>query len=153
MPDFQKVTGTSFSVSSGLPATQDAAGFQALTFTNIGDCEIISFSGFNTDWSTEQDNTLCDTDSAARKQSRQLGEVTMVLKFDKTSSAFYTILETAELSADDVISCQVNHANGTDFVWFTAQVKMLNRKYGARDDSITYEVSFLQQTTEVYLNA
>lgn len=153
MADSQQLAGSQFLVSAAAPATLDETGFAALTYTAATACEIQSFSGFAKQWETSSDNTYC-TDPVSQKKVRPvLGEVSLTLQYDKTNTAFYNIIRTAELSQTDVISCQFLHENGTDSRYFTAQVAASNQKGGSSNDRITYEIMFYQQSDVVEVDA
>jgi len=113
----------------------------------------MDFSGFDTVWDTESDNTWKQDDAADTKTRKKLGQPTLTLKYNKDNTAFHTIIETAEDSTSAIISIEVTHANGTDYRWFTAQVIGNNDKYGSGDQSLVTEIVFLQQTSVVRSNA
>ena len=149
----QQLSGSKFGVSAAAPATFDQAGYEALTFTLADDSEILDFSGFDDDWERSEDNTYNVSPSPSKKVRPKLGEVTLMLEYLKSSTAFYGIIDTAEGSQTDVISCQFLASNGTDSLYFTAQVVKSNPKGGSGSDKRTHEIVLLPQTKRVKVEA
>lgn len=148
-----KNAGTSFGVTTGVPATYDEAGYAALTYTDADACEIISYDGENATWTTEEDDTYCLENSAPTKLKRQLGEIPFTLKFNKDSTAFYAIMEAAEKDQNQVLSVRIAKSDGTSFHYYSAQVNLWNEKFGDASGSVTVDASFLQQTETIKVSA
>lgn len=124
MPTFDPLVGSDFAVSAAAPATRDAAGFNALTYTTADSCTIIDISGFDDGWTTEDNPTLCDQGGAPLKGQFQLGSFTLTLQYDK-DDAIHALLETAFLSGIANISCQAVTPRGTKYS-FESQVMKYN---------------------------
>lgn len=151
--DFQKNAGTNFGVTLADPATYDAAGYDALTYTYADSCSITNFDGFSTTWDTEEDDTYCTTESGSQKTKRRLGTFSLTIKYDKTNTAFHALMIAAEKSQSQVLSIDIAHSNGTDHRYTQAQVQEWNTKFGDAQGSITVEGTFLQQKDVVEVNA
>lgn len=146
---FLKVAGTVISASAALPATDNQAGYEALSWTECEASEIINFSGWSDTWEIESDNTYKLLAANDTKLRRKLGEISLELKHDFSNTAFHTILETAEADQDDVISFRVANNDAATFLYFTAQVKECNRVYGDSGSSISTSIVLLPQTARV----
>lgn len=149
MPDFQTNAGSTFSVSAAAPATYDATGYAALTFTEATAAEIVNYQGPNPEWGTKTDDTYNTADKADQKTSRALGSATITLNYKKANTAFWDIIEAAEADKDAVLSVQFAHANGVDLRWYTVQIAKAGEMQGGADDFITREITMLVQTDVV----
>ena len=147
--DFQTNAGAIFSVSAAAPATFDEAGYEALTFTPATASEIVDYQGPNPEWDTVTDNSYSTADKADCKTGRRLGNGSINLKYKKTNTAFWDIIEAAELSKSAVLSVQYAHDNGVDLRWYTIQVSKAGEVQGGADDFLMREIGMLFQTTVV----
>jgi hypothetical protein len=149
MSDFQTNAGSVFSVSAAAPSTYDETGYEALTFTPATSSEIVAYQGPNPEWDVKEDDSYSALDKASVKTSRRLGSGSINLKYKKANTAFWDIIEAAELSKDDVLSVQYAHANGVDLRWYTIQVSKSGEIQGGADDWLMREIAMLFQTPVV----
>lgn len=149
MSDFQTSAGATISISAAVPATYDEAGYEALTYTPCTAAEITNYDPPIAEWSKATDNSWNDADKADIKSSRKLGEGSITIQYDKTNTAFWSIVDAAELSKTSVVSIQFANANGVDLRWYTAQITKSAFQYGGADDIILKEVMVLAQTDYV----
>lgn len=153
MAQFQTNAGSTFGVSAAAPATYDPTGYAALTYTDATAAEITDYQGPQPEWDTATDNTYNTADKADQKTARRLGEASITLQYDKSNSAFWAIIDAADLAKDDILSVRFSHANGTDFRYYTVQVKKASEIQGGADDFLTREIMMLPQTDIVKVDA
>lgn len=130
--------GTTLGFSASAPATYDAEGFAALTYT--GAPELDGFGEFGGEWSLVTRTRLSSRKVTKRKGSKNNGSWTVNLAFD-SADAGQAILQAAE-DSDDPISIKVTYDSG-DVFYFEALV--MSVKYGGNgsaEDEQTAVVSF-----------
>lgn len=149
MSEFQTNAGATFSVSAAAPATYNAAGYAALTFTPATSAEIENYQGPNPEWDTVTDNSYSTADKADQKTGRRLGNGSINLKYKKTNTAFWDIIEAADIDKNAILSVQYAHDNGVDLRWYTIQVSKAGEVQGGADDFLMREIGMLFQTTVV----
>jgi len=149
----QNLAGSTFSASAAAPADQAAATYAALAWTVATAAEIMDFSGFDDDWERIEDNTYNASAAPSKKSRPRLGEVTLTLEYLKSNSAFYAIINAAELAIAGLVSCRFTHANTTDFIYFQAQVVKANDKAGSGTDKRSFEIVMLPQVKRVISEA
>lgn len=100
--------GSTLFVSAALPATNDVAGFTALTWTKVA--EIVTIGAFGRKYNLVSHNPIDSRGVVKRKGSYNNG--TLQLKMAKAiTGAGQAILKTAE-NSDLAISCRVTEQNG-----------------------------------------
>lgn len=152
MPTFQKVLGSKIAFSSAAPATQDDAGYVALSWTaEATDCEIVDFDGFNGEWSTVADQTICLTGGADEKGKYTFGSFPITIQYDKANT-IWPIIDTARKSASAELSVRILHANA-DTTYFQARVMKANQKFGGQDDVRRMEIDLLQTVEQIVTEA
>lgn len=120
--------GTTIAVTANAPATYDAAGFGALTFTVIG--EVVDLGEFGRKYNLVTHNPLGDRRTVKRKGSFNDGTISMQLARD-SSNAGQAILGAA-VDDDASYSFKVVTQDGTVF-YFSAQVMSHTAKVGGVD--------------------
>lgn len=145
----QTVAGTQFAASAASPATYNAAGFAALTFTDGDTCEIVNIGDIGMEWNTSESNTICTDPIITKKSRAKMIPFMLTLNFVK-GDTLQEMLSTAFASKTAVLSLEITDPNGTDKQWCTAQVSKLPKKFGGGEDFITTEVEFLPQGEWVY---
>jgi len=146
---FKTIAGSTFGVSAAAPATFDAAGYGALTYTSVTAKEILEYQGPNPEWDTATDDSFSDADKADQKTTRSLGEASILIRVLASNTAFWTIIDAAELDKDGVVSLQFTQGNGTDLRWYTAQIKKAGELQGSASEFERREIMFLPQTDVV----
>lgn len=149
VPDFIVVDGLAVGVSAAAPATQDIAGYGALTYTDAVGCEIVEWTGWKKTWETQRPNTLCVEGVPESKTKRIFEDATLTLNYVKASSAFYGIIKTAEASATDKVAVRMTYPDGLDFIYCQALVKRADDVGGQSGDYFTVEIIFMQQVEQV----
>lgn len=120
--------GTTLSISAAAPATYNAAGFAALTWTEIG--EVSDLGEFGRTYNLVTFNTLGNRRTVKRKGSYNDG--TIAAQMARTpSDAGQTIL-TAAVDSDASYSVKIVLQDGTIF-YTTAQVMSYTTNIGSVD--------------------
>ncbi len=135
------VSGSGFAVSAASPATNDAVGFAALTYTSGDTCEITSIGDIGTSWSTTEDNTVCPGLKTKKKASEMADPFSLGLNYVK-GDAMQAILDAAYQSKTDTVSVELTDPNGTDKTYFEAQVTKNTVTRGGDTDFIQVSLEF-----------
>lgn len=101
--------GTTFAISAGVPATFNAAGYVALTFTTVG--EITDLSGFGVTWSNTTGNQLALRGTQKKKTVRDPGNLELTLNLD-TDDAGQILMKTARDSATALYAARITMPGG-----------------------------------------
>jgi len=125
--------GSTIALTASQPATYDKAGYNALTFTNIG--EVSDLGQVGNKYNVVKYNTIADRATSKRKGSYDAG--TMTLKVGYDSSEAGQTLAAAAAASDDNYSFQLTLQNGEIFC-FQAQVT-----------SFEYDLGNVDKITEV----
>jgi hypothetical protein len=133
--------GTTLKISASTPATFDAAGYGALTYTNIG--EITNLGEFGREYSLITHNPIGNRGTVKRKGSFNEGTMALQLGLDKNDAG--QILAKSASVSDDDYSFEITTQNG-DKYYFQAQV--MSFKIGLGEvNSITSASINLEITT------
>lgn len=132
--------GSALKISAATPATFDAAGYAALSFTNIG--EITNLGEFGREYALITHNPIANRGTVKRKGSFNEGAMALQLALD-TDDAGQILARAASLSDDDY-SFEVTLQNG-DKYYFQGQVMSFKIGLGGVDDitsaSINLEIT------------
>lgn len=126
--------GTTVSIGAA-PATYDAAGFAAVTFTAIGD--VTDLGSFGNKFNKVTHMPLADRGVVKRKGSYDPGTIQLKMAKARTSDAGQTALVAAAAS-DNSYSFKVVLQNGKIF-YFTGQVMGVVVNVGGVDNITTLE--------------
>ena len=135
--------GTTISVVDSNPATYDQAGFEALTYSLIG--EVTDLGEFGREYSAVTHNPLGDRRTVKRKGSYNDGTVAMTVA-RVPGDAGQTLLTTG-LDSDDNYSFEVVLQDGTT-LYFEAQIISYTTNVGSVDQITTASVS-LEITNDI----
>jgi hypothetical protein len=111
-------TGTCVSVSVAAPATHDAAGFAALTWTAIG--EIESLDAIETKHASVDFANLCTGKTSRAKGAEEGIDFTLTVAMDR-DDAGQALLTTARKSLTSIVSVKVLESSG-DIAYLRAYV-------------------------------
>lgn len=140
----QTTAGTKFGVTSAAPANRDLAGFSALTY-NYGDqCEVTSIGTIGSSWSTVEDESLCTGVKTKQKASQSSEPISISLYLVK-SDTMQQILQAAYDNKVGLVSVQILYPNGSDSIYFQAQVTKFNRIFGSSDEFIKLDIDLEYQ--------
>lgn len=111
-------TGTCISVSIGIPATHDAAGFAALTYTTLGELESVGEAELSHE--AVSFTNLCTGKTSIAKGSEQQIEIPISVAQDR-DDAGQALMTTARKSLTQVMAIRVADSAG-DTQYFRALV-------------------------------
>lgn len=110
--------GTTFSVTASTPATFNKAGYEALSYTAVG--EVTDLGTFGREFNLITHNPIASRGTVKRKGSFNEGTIDLQLGLD-TDDAGQVIMKAASLSDNDY-SFKVYTAGFLDAYYFQAQV-------------------------------
>jgi hypothetical protein len=128
--------GTTISLTDNEPTTYDEAGFDALTFTEVG--EVSDLGEFGREYAEVTFNPLGDRRTVKRKGSYNDGNISMSVA-RVPSDAGQTLLQTA-LDSDDSYYFEVVLQDGT-ILYFAAQVMSYTTNVGGVDQITSASVT------------
>lgn len=133
--------GTTFGVSATTPNTFDVAGYEALSFTGVG--EVTDLGEFGREYALVTHNPIASRGTQKFKGSFNEGQIALQLGLDTDDAG--QILMKAASASDDNYSFEVTMQNG-DVYYF--QGKVMSWKVGAGGvDSITTASATIEITT------
>lgn len=129
--------GSKLFISASLPATYDAAGFEALTWTEVG--EMTELPSHGKVYNIINHNPLATRQTIKRKGSYDNGEMTVPYAFDPTGDAGQALLEAA-VDSDASYSFRIDIQNpAVNSEYFTAQVTSRPMIIGSVDSIVMME--------------
>jgi len=133
--------GTKLSLSADAPASFDGTGYEALTYTTVG--EITDLGEFGREYSLVTHNPVGNRGTQKFKGSFNEGTMNLTIGLD-TGDAGQTLMQTASM-ADIAYSFEVEMQNG-DKYYFQAMVMSFKVNIGSVDSMTTASVT-LELTT------
>lgn len=127
-----KSTGTCLSVSDSLPTTYDAAGFGALSFTQVGELE--SVGGMEITRNTGSFTNMCSGNTSTIKGARAAITVAVVCALDE-DDAGQILMIASEAEEDELYSFCVTLANGNKD-YFVGTVVRCGKTFGGDTDPV-----------------
>jgi hypothetical protein len=140
MSDIVSSVGTIVSVSTTTPATYDAAGFGALTFSACG--ELAELPSFGAEAALATHTPLATGIVAKRRGSLNYGSVALTMAVSDADTGQTVLQDAAEAAAgtDAQVSVKVVLVNG-EIQYFTAQVMSYKVNVGNADAITMAEVT------------
>lgn len=138
--------GTQFAVSASLPATHDIAGFQALSYTDIG--EIVDGGSGGKTYNKVDHSPLGKREVLSLKGSFTQGTRDLQLGRDLLDAGQAILLQA--LDSDSAYSFKVTFQNG-DIIYFTATVDSYTDDIGTIDSVVSATASLAQCNPTVRL--
>ena len=132
----QSAAGASIGISAAAPATYDATGYAALTYTNIA--EVTNLGGFGREYTVITHNPIDTRATKKLKGSYNEGQITLTVGLD-TADAGQALCATASVSDADY-SFRVEMQNGAIY-YFPAKVASFKRQVGSVDDIVSAEIN------------
>lgn len=152
MSDVVSSVGTIVSVSASAPATYDATGFAALTWSACG--ELADLPAFGAEAALATHTPLKTGIVAKRRGSLNYGSVTLTMALSETDTG-QAILQTkgsAPAGQSASVSVKVALVNG-DIQYFTAQVMSFKTNVGNADAITMAEVTLEIDNSVVKVSA
>lgn len=152
MSDVVSSVGTIVSVSSTAPATYDATGFAALTWSACG--ELADLPAFGAEAALATHTPLKTGIVAKRRGSLNYGSVTLTMALSEvdTGQAILQTKGSAAAGQSASVSCKVALVNG-DIQYFTAQVMSYKTNVGNADAITMAEVTLEIDNSVVKVSA
>ena len=124
--------GSAIAISAALPATYDQAGYEALTFSAIG--EITNLGAFGKTYNQLSHNPLAERNTQYRKGGYEYPEMPLEMAWDEEDAGQDIVR--AALDSDNSYAFEITHQNGT-VIYFTAQVFSYVTNIGTNQDVTT----------------
>jgi hypothetical protein len=121
--------GSTIAISASQPATYDQAGYEALSFTTIG--EVTDLGEFGRDYALVTHNPIATRGTVKRKGSYNPGTMDVKLGLDNDDAG--QILAKAASLSDNDHSIRVTLQDGSDY-YFQAQVMSFKPNVGSVDN-------------------
>jgi hypothetical protein len=139
----QTSAGSKLKVSASLPATNNASGFDALTFTEVG--EITDLGEFGREYNMVTHSPLSKRQTVQMKGSYTEGTMDLTLGLDDTDAGQIIMRSASESDAD--YAFEVTYQNGAKR-FFTAKVMSFKENVGGVD-SVTGATCSLALQTQI----
>lgn len=137
---YTTTAGTVLSVSTDLPATFDEAGYEALTWSVVG--EITTIPTFGAEANMGAHNPIGDRYTKKYKGSINAGSQTIEMALDDDDAGQIILQDHAEGAAiDDDVAVMLEYPNG-QVRYYTAQVGSFQETPGGVDDYLTASAMF-----------
>lgn len=142
----ETVANAKLEICSALPATYDAAGYAALSWTVIGELtDIGSVQGRQ--YNTSEHAPIANAQRTEKKASYKLGTADMMVGWDD-DDAGQQLVQTAADHQTMICSFKLTKQNGK-IRYFTAQVKDFVENLGTVDNVVQGKFSLLRQTNTI----
>jgi hypothetical protein len=149
MPDVSRVytaAGTQFAVSATLPATHDIPGFEALTFTDIG--ELVDGGSGGKTFNKVDHSPLGEREVLSLKGSFTQGTRDLELGRDILDAGQDILIE--GLDSDNAYAFRITFQNG-DIIYVTATIDSYTDNIGTIDSIVGASVSLAQRNPTIRL--
>lgn len=140
---YMSSAGSQIAISSGVPATEDAAGYAALSWVTIGECT--DLQAYGREYNLITHNPVGDRVTRKLKGSYSGGTMALSYAFDPLDNG-QQLLKTASES-DAAYSIRITMQNGFK-AYFRALVMSAKREIGSVD-SVTSGTSDLEVTSNI----
>lgn len=132
----QSAAGASIGISAAAPETYNVAGYEALTFTNIG--EVTDLGEFGREYNLITHNPIDTRATKKLKGSYNEGQISLTVALD-TADAGQNLAKTASASDADY-SMVVEMQNGAKY-YFPAKVMSFKIGVGSVDNMVSATIS------------
>lgn len=144
------LSGTTLALVEAVPATNDQAGFEALTFVT-GTCAVTTMPVVGRTWNLVPDNTLCERMEKDKKGTYKWEALTFPMNIE-TGDPAQDIFKDLEAD-DDYGSFKFTISNG-DVIYLTAQVSQFNVTDGGDGNTLNMgTITLVPQSDIVYVEA
>ena len=117
---YYTAAGTTLSVSSGAPTTYDQVGFEALSFSEVG--EVTSVPSHGAEYALVTHNPISDRITRKLKGSVNYGSITIPMALDTADNGQDIMRDHSDgANVDDQVSIRVAYPDGS-FEYFTGLV-------------------------------
>lgn len=144
--DFDTIAGTKLYISVATPATNDADGFEALTWTEIGQLTSIG-EVIGREYSMATLSTVGDAQERQKKGSYSLPNADWEFAWDKADPG--QIIALAASKDYTVPSFKLVDQDVDSISYFRAQVATFKRNGGTSNDAVLGTMTLLRQTDTI----
>ena len=131
--------GTTLAVSANAPATYDTVGFQALTFTDVG--EVTDMGEYGPTYEVVTHNPLNTRRTVKRKGTVNDGAISMQIGRDPTDAGQVILIAGVDGAAKDTVhSFEVTLQDGT-IQYFTGQIYSYTTNVGSANNIVSASVT------------
>lgn len=128
--------GATLALSAGLPATNDKAGFAALSFTELG--EVTDFGGIGRVYNLVTHNPVKTRKTEKFKGSYNEGSQTVGLGIDRDDPG--QVLAKTALDSDDNYSFRITYQDGS-IDYYEGKVMSFETSIGSNDQIVTGSIA------------
>lgn len=139
--DFETVAGTTLEVSASDPATEDLAGFEALTYSPVTLTQVGAVEGL--EWSTATLSEVSNPHDRVKKAAYTYPQAEFGVTW-KPEEPGQVILSAAS-EDQSIIACKVTRPSGQE-IYFRAQVMAFADNGGGNTDALTGTLTLLRQS-------
>ena len=139
----QTSAGTTIAISAVLPATDDAAGYAALTWAAIG--EVTDLGEFGREYATVTHNPVASRRTIKRKGSYNDGTMVLQLALDRDDAG--QILVKTALASDANKAFRITYQDGSKD-YFSAMVMSFKTNVGSVDQILSGSIN-LEINTDI----
>lgn len=139
----QTSAGTTIAISAALPATDDAAGYNALTWAAIG--EVTDLGEFGREYATVTHNPVASRRTIKRKGSYNDGTMALQLALDRDDAG--QILVKTALASDANKAFRITYQDGSKD-YFSAMVMSFKTNVGSVDQILSGSIN-LEINTDI----
>lgn len=143
---FETVAGSTIGLSTAAPATYDAAGYGALSYTNTGEITDLG-QGLGRAYNTVSHSPIASRQVVEKKGSYRLGTLELMMAWDM-DDAGQDIARAAALN-DSILSVKITKQGG-HIRYFTAQVSEFVESFGTVDNVVQGKMTLMLQRDIVY---
>lgn len=139
----QTTAGTTIGISATLPATENQAGYAALTFTLIG--EVTDLGEYGKEYATVTHNPIASRKTIKRKGSFNNGTLALQLGLDKADAG--QVICDAAVDSDNNYAFAITYQDGT-IDYMSAQVMSFKTNAGSVDQILSGSIN-LEVNTDI----
>ena len=141
--NIQTTAGTTIGISATLPATENQAGYEALTFTLIG--EVTDLGEYGKEYATVTHNPIASRKTIKRKGSFNNGTLALQLGLDKADAG--QVICDAAVDSDNNYAFAITYQDGT-IDYMSAQVMSFKTNAGSVDQILSGSIN-LEVNTDI----
>ncbi|HQZ58195.1 MAG TPA: phage tail tube protein [Acinetobacter sp.] len=139
----QTTAGTTIGISATLPATENKAGYEALTFALIG--EVTDLGEYGKEYSTVTHNPIASRKTIKRKGSYNNGTLALQLGIDAADAG--QVICDAAVDSDNNYAFKVTYQDGT-VDYFSGQIMSFKTNAGSVDQILSGAIN-IELNTDV----
>lgn len=139
--DFETVAGTTLAVSASAVPTEDVAGFESLTYTDVTLTQVGAVEGL--EWSTSTLAEVSNPHDRVKKAAFTYPQAEFGVTWKPTEPG--QVILSAASEDFSIIACKVTRPSG-QVIYFRAQVMAFADSGGGNTDALTGSLTLLRQS-------